>query len=51
MHKALSKLSVAAVLLTASGAAFAVTTPVPEPGILELVALAAVVGFIARKRK
>jgi hypothetical protein len=51
MHKFLSRMSVAAVLLAASGSALAVTQVVPEPGILELVAVAAVVGFIARKRR
>lgn len=49
MHKFLSRVSVAAVLLAASGSALAVNGRVPEPGILELVGVAAVVGFIARK--
>ena len=51
MHKILSRMSAAAVLLAASGSALASVSQVPEPGILELVAVAAVVGFIARKRR
>lgn len=54
MNKLTTKLAAAAVLLATSGAAIAAIEPpnqVPEPGILELMALAAVVGYIARKRR
>ena len=51
-----SKLSVAALLLTAASAAFAGVTPpssVPEPGLLELLGIgaAAAVAIALRKRK
>jgi hypothetical protein len=54
MNNIVSKLCTAALLLSATGIANAVGTPpnrVPEPGILELTALAAVVGYIVHKRR
>ena len=52
MNNIVSKLCTAALLLSATGIAnAAVTNRVPEPGILELTALAAVVGYIVHKRR
>lgn len=53
MNNIVSKLCTAALLLSSTGFAHAVTAPnrVPEPGILELTALAAVVGYIVHKRR
>lgn len=54
MHTFITKLTTAAILLSTSAAALASTAPpnrIPEPGILELAAVAAVVGWIAHKRR
>jgi hypothetical protein len=55
LNNIVSKLCTAALLLSATGIANAVTAAppnrVPEPGILELTALAAVVGYIVHKRR
>lgn len=51
MSSPVNRLGLAALLLSAPGVALAQVNQVPEPGVLELVALAAVVGFIARKRR
>jgi hypothetical protein len=51
MNNIVSKLCAAALLLSATGVANASVNFVPEPGILELTALAAVVGYIVHKRR
>lgn len=53
MRYLLARMGWFAALLAVSGAALAGTdsATVPEPGILELVAIAAVVGWIVKRRR
>jgi len=52
MHSIWSRVMAAGAILVVSTATFAadgVTHPLPEPGVLELAGIAAVVGFLVRR--